>query len=63
MAGIKDEVHKLDETLKSIAQYCDDNGINKYRNPAFRLLVNEGRRRFSKYGYIFNGTCFVYRGK
>ena len=59
MANIRDEVHKLDETLKRLSAYCEEKGENKFRNPAFRTLVREGERRFTKYGYIFNGTCFV----
>ena len=61
MADIKDQVHELDETLKAVAEYCEKNGKNKYGNPAFRQLVRDGERRFTKYGYVFNGTCFVYR--
>lgn len=61
MANIRDEVHKLDEALKRLSAYCEEKGENKFRNPAFRTLVREGERRFTKYGYIFNGTCFVYR--
>lgn len=61
MANIRDEVHKLDETLKRLSAYCEEKGENRFRNPAFRTLVREGERRFTKYGYIFNGTCFVYR--
>ncbi len=56
MADIKDQVHELDETLKAVAEYCEKNGKNKYRNPAFRQLVRDGERRFTKYGYVFNGT-------
>lgn len=61
MANIRDEVHKLDDTLKKVSRRCEENGENKFRNPVFKTLVREGQRRFTKYGYIFNGTCFVYR--
>lgn len=61
MANVRDEVHKLDETLKKVAEYCEEKAENKFRNPAFKTLIREGQRRFTKYGYIFNGTCFVYR--
>lgn len=61
MANIRDEVHELDETLKKVSALCEEKGENKFRNPVFKTLVREGQRRFTKYGYIFNGTCFVYR--
>ena len=47
MANIRDEVHKLDETLKKVSSLCEEKGENKFRNPVFKTLVREGQRRFS----------------
>lgn len=63
MANIRDEVNKLDECLKDIAKHCEAEGTDKHRNLCYKTLVREGIRRFTKYGYVYNGVCFVYRGK
>ncbi len=58
---VSDQVHELDEELKSISEYCKSRGINPHYNVTYKMLVNEGIKKYTKYGYVYNGVCFVYR--
>jgi hypothetical protein len=60
---IYEQVYKLNGLIYRELDICRDEGINPKNSECYNILLKEGKERFEKYNYKFNGRIFVHKDK
>ena len=53
------QVYEFNKFMYRELDICRDIGILPCESKCFQTLIEEGRHRFTRYNYIFNGRIFV----